>query len=141
LSNDILAPKESDEIQKLKAALQDANQQRDNLQIEIQKLSASLEEAYQNIEKLKTGKKSDFVVGAIIGESDALQHYGIGRQTLRRPREKDKKIVTFKSNNTSITLEYAGQPDGKGKPHFWKINDIESTEVSSKISQLDLYSC
>lgn len=114
----------------LSTALQEANQQVENLstalinaQSEIQNLSASLEETNQQLEKLKTGKIVNFNVGETIGEAEALDHYKIGRNILRRPREKGKTAVSFTTNDISVTLEYLGQPEGKGKQHFWKIVD------------------
>jgi len=118
------------EKQNLKITLQETNQQVDNLssalveaQSEIQNLSTSLEQTNQQLEKLKTGKIANFNVGETIGEAEALDHYGIGRNILRRPREKGKTTVSFTTNDISVTLEYLGQPEGKGKQHFWKIVD------------------
>jgi DNA repair exonuclease SbcCD ATPase subunit len=118
------------EKQNLKTTLQETNQQIDNLssalaeaQSKIQNLSTNLEETNQQLEKLKTGKIVNFNIGETIGEAEALDHYRIGRNILRRPREKGKTTVSFTTNDISVTLEYLGQPEGKGKQHFWKIVD------------------
>ncbi len=115
----------------LSTALQEANQQIENLSTglvdsrsDLLNLSTSLEEARQQLEKLKTGKIASFNVGETIGEAEALDYYKIGRNILRRPREKGKTTVSFKTNDISVTLEYLGQPEGKGKQHFWKIIDL-----------------
>lgn len=107
---------ETSETEKLnlKTALQETNQQ-------VENLSTTLEEMKQQIEKLKTGKIANFNTGETIGEAEALDHYKINRNILRRPRENGKTTVSFKTNDTSVTLEYLGQPNGKGKAHFWKI--------------------
>jgi predicted RNase H-like nuclease (RuvC/YqgF family) len=123
---------EISEIEKLnlKIALEATNQQADNLssalvdaRSEIQNLSASLEEEKQKSTNLNTGKVNTFDIGDTIGEGEALEHYRIGRNILRRPREKGKTTVSFTTNDISVTLEYLGQPEGKGKQHFWKIVD------------------
>jgi|GEM_PF-3581420 len=123
------------ENQNLKTALEETNQQVDNLssalvnaRSEIQNLSTSLEKTDQQpknkqVEKLNTGIITSFAVGRTIGEAEAIHQYGIGRNILRKPRERGKTTVNFKSNDISVTLEYLGQPEGKGKTHFWKIID------------------
>jgi hypothetical protein len=128
-----------DEIEDLKAALEESDQQIDNLnttlenaQAEIKRLYSDLEQERQKEQRITIGSKiqQELSVNCTISEGEARKLFNISREVLRIPREKGQTKVSFEYNNKLIELEYIGQPEGKGTPHYWKIIKIEKSQSS-----------
>lgn len=155
-----------DEIEDLKAALEESDQQIDNLntalinaQLKIQELNLALEEERNKLINLNTNNtqqrnlvssnqiqettsdknqksinlntgiiQRNVILGQNISEGEARKLFNISRETLRNPREKSQTKVSFEHSNKLIELEYIGQPEGKGTPHYWKVAKIEDTQ-------------
>lgn len=129
------------EIENLKTALQEAKQQILNLktglvepEVKPVNLSTSFTELLTDTKNLNTGKESEaYTNNQIIGEGEAQKIFNIHRNTLRKPREQGKKEITLYQQSQEITLEYVGQPQGKGTPHLWKIIAIRETPTTMSL--------